>query len=494
MSTRNLEKFVKTNVNGVIALAILLVSLILLFLAQPGPESFKKFLEEMSVSLRGPVTVFCYICFIFLIGVFVSPLGKIRLGGKDAKPEYSMFSWISCLFMAGAGIGIVYYAQEPVFHYFSNPFFAKTDTPAEPLALSLSFFNWTINAWSLYCVLGLVMAYFYFNDSRKLKLSSVIPARCPQWVKQGIDIIMALGVIAGLTTSLGLGVTQICGGMDYLFGIDISPYLLMFLIGLVATWSVYSGLKRGVKWLSNISIVLISGLLVAIVLIGIFEFSIYDFGDYLMGGLGSFASNFFLFNDFTYHEADAWSAAYPIFFDLWFAAWAAFVGVFVAKISKGRTLRQFILAVLGAPVLFTCIWFAVWGRMGIEFKDVIYKTLSENPSTSIFVFFEQVSGGAGYIMLALFTLLVICLFFITSSDSGSYVVSSLLTGRKDNEMIKPEEKIVWSSIQCLVAMALFYMGGLVLVQTVSVIMGILVIALMGIGMIFFLCRVFRKPV
>ena len=156
-----------------------------------------------------------------------SKKGKIVLGGEGVKKEYSTFSWLSCLFMAGCGIGIVFYCQEPILHLFKNPYHNNVMGSPEGIAYSLSLFNWTINAWGQYGVLGVIIAYFYFNENRSLKLSSILPARTPSWVKRVIDINMALGVIAGLTTSLGLGVSQIVSGTNYVFNTTLNPYLLI---------------------------------------------------------------------------------------------------------------------------------------------------------------------------------------------------------------------------------------------------------------------------
>lgn len=475
--------------NSAIALAVILAVLAVLGICRVPATAFQSALQAMCVAFRAPVTVFCYLCVLFLIFMVFSKSGSIRIGGPDARKEYSTFSWLSCLFMAGCGIGIVFYCNEPVLHYFDNPYTGNVAGSPEAVALSLSLFNWTINAWAQYGVLGLVLAYFYFNNGRRLKLSSVLPARTPGWILRGIDIIMALGVIAGLTTSLGLGVSQISGGISYVFGIDASPYLLMAVIGLISTWSIMSGLKRGVKWLSNITSLCVAVLLSVLVLVGIFGSGIVDFVPYMANGTGLLLRNYFEYNDF-YNEATVgWAASYPIFFDLWFAAWAAFVAVFVAKISRGRTVREFIVGVVGFPILFTCLWFGIFGRLGLEYKELIYDTMSADVSTSVFIFLERVCGPAGYVLMAGLVLVIICLFFITSSDSGSYVVASLLSSDKE---AGPREKMTWSLIQCAVAIVLFFFGGLALVQSVSVIMGIAVMVLILLGAIFFIYRITRS--
>ena len=373
-------------------------------------------------------------------------------------------------------------------HYYNNPYTGNVYGDPISVAYSLTLFNWTINDWVQYALLGVIIAYFHYNRGKDLRMSSILPYSTPIWIRRSVDIIMALGVISGLTTSLGLGVTQIESGFNYVFDTKISPYILMFIISVVAAWSVTSGLKKGVKWLSNISTIMVCLLLFAVLIIGIFNVYVYEFFEYICEGVGLLFINYLNYNDFFNEASNAWAASNPIFFNLWFAAWAAFVAVFVAKISKGRTIREFILGVVGFPAIFTIIWFGIFGCIGAEYKDLIYKAMADNVSTALFIFYKQISNIGYYVILSTISLISICLFFITSSDSGSYVVSSLLSKERT---VGTRDKLFWASVQCLVAMALYWCGGLALVQSVSVIMGILVMLLIVIGAIFFLKMVRR---
>lgn len=440
----------------------------------------------MCVGLRGPVTIFCYLCLAFLAFLVFSKYGSIRLGGPDAKPEMSTWSWLSCLFMAGCGIGIVFYCQEPILHLHNNPYVGKVHGDPVSVAYSLAIFNWTINDWIQFAVLGVVISYFHYNKGRDLRLSSVLPAKTPEWIKHSIDISMALGVIAGLTTSLGLGVNQISKGFSHVFGITISPYLLMILIALVATWSVTTGIHKGIKWLSNISTGIVVTILLFVLGLGIFKLGIFDFIPYMAKGTGLLFLNYFSYNDFYNSASDEWAAAYPIFFDLWFAAWAAFVAVFVARVSKGRTIRQFILGVVGFPTFFTILWFGIFGCVGIHYSEMIYANMQQDIPSALFIFIQAITGQGFYIILSSLIIVMICLFFITSSDSGSYVVSTLLSKANTTG---PKDKIFWAMIQCFVAMGLYMCGGLALVQSVSVIMGVIVIALIIVGAWFFIYKI-----
>lgn len=482
------KSFLKRKSSGIIALALLGVTLLSLAIFPPETAIFQGILSRLCVAFRGPVTVFCYLCIAVLLFLVFSKYGKIRLGGEKAKPEFSTFSWLSCLFMAGCGIGIVFYCQEPILHYFNNPYTGNVPGGAVAIAYSLTLFNWTINDWAQFALLGVIIAYFHYNKGKDLRMSSILPDCTPLWARRAVDIIMALGVIAGLTTSLGLGVTQIGKGFEYVFNTSVSPYILMFIIAIVAAWSVTSGLKKGVKWLSNISTFMVTLLMLSIVVIGVFYLEISNFIGYILNGTALLFTNYFFYNDFYNKSSDAWAAANPIFFNLWFAAWAAFVAVFVAKISKGRTIREFILGVVGFPTIFTIIWFGVFGCVGAEYRDVIYKAMSNDVPTALFIFFKNITNSGYYVILSAAALFTICLFFITSSDSGSYVVATLLSKEKH---IGAMDKMFWASIQCVVAMALYWCGGLALVQSVSVIMGILVMGLIVVGSIFFIKKLFQ---
>lgn len=477
------KRFLAKKSNGIIALALLGVTLLSLILFKPETSFFQNILSQMCLIFRGPVTIFCYLCIAVLLFLTFSKYGKIKLGGENAKPEFSTFSWLSCLFMAGCGIGIVFYCQEPILHYFNNPYVGNVYGNPVSVAYSLTLFNWTINDWVQFALLGVIIAYFHYNKGKELRMSAILPDGTPRWIRSGIDIVMAIGVISGLTTSLGLGVTQIGKGFEYVFQTSISPFVLMFIIAVVAAWSVTSGLKKGVKWLSNISTVMVCLLMASVVVIGVFYLEIYNFLGYIAKGTGLLFLNFFNYNDFYNPATDEWAASNPIFFNLWFAAWAAFVAVFVAKISKGRTIREFILGVVAFPTFFTIVWFGVFGCVGAEYRELIFKAMSNDVPTALFIFFQHITNQGYYVILSAAALLTICLFFITSSDSGSYVVSTLLSKEKS---VSPKDKIFWATIQCAVAMVLYWCGGLALVQSVSVIMGILVMILIAVGTIFFI--------
>ncbi len=483
-----MKAFIKSYRSSIIALSVLLIIFISLVLLPFDQSAFQKSFSDICRYTRPYVGLFTLIGFIAIIFFSFTKYGKIRLGGPDAKTEYSTFSWLACLFMAGCGIGIVFYNQESVLHLHNNPYFGNVCGSKEAVAYSLTLFNWTLNSWAPFAILGLIIAYFHFNKGKELKLSSALPSRTPSWIKTSIDVILALGVIAGLTTSLGLGVTQIRSGLFYAFDWNVSPYVLIAVIGSVAAASVISGLQRGVKWLSNISLILVSILVLIVLGIGLFHLNQTGFLSYIGNGVGTFLRNYFKYNDVFNPESAEWAAAWPVFYQLWFASWAAFVAVFVAKISKGRTIREFTWGVIGFPTLFTIIWFGIFGRVGLEYDSSIYEAMSSDISTAVFVFLRDILGSEAFMSLSLLIIIVICLFFITSADSGAFVVATLLADQREP---KAKDKILWSGMLCISAMVLYWCGGLSLIQSASVIMGLLVIALIIGGTVYFVYRIVK---
>ena len=469
--------------SGILAMGFVVAVLLTLALVNPSEVTIRHVFESTCVGFRTPVILFCYLTLSVLIFLCCSRYGNIRLGGEQAKPEYSNFSWLSCLFMAGCGIGIVYYSQEPVMLLHANPYDGRVWGDATGVAYSLSLYNWTINNWSQFALLGVVMAYFHYNCGKDLRLSSVLPGKTPLWVRRMMDIALALGVIAGLTTSLGFGSIQLSKGFEHVFESDISIYVLMFFMGVIALVYVIAGLQKGMKWLSQITTTLVAVMLLSVVGIGVFRHQIYGFLSYIGKGTGLLLANYTRYNDFYNATSSEWAADKFVFNNLWFSAWAVFVAVFMAKISKGRTIRQFIFGAVGFPILFTIIWFGIFGCVGREFSDVLSEGMSGDLPLGLFQFFQTVTTNGYYVLLSALVMLIIILFFITSSDTGAYVMANLLSCEK---FVSSGDKIFWATVQCLVAMALFALGGLVLIETAVVIMGIVAMAMMCVGTYCFL--------
>ena len=489
MNLQRVFNKMKRECSSIIAFCILATIILLLLCIDFDKSVFSMMFHDICIATReyvGFSTVFCLVVLLFFV---FTKYGNIRIGGKDAKPEFSTFSWISCLIMAGLGIGIVFYSQEPLFHLYGNPYVGNVSGTPEAIAYSLTLYDWTLNCWGMYGVLGVIIAYFHYNKGRELKLSAAFPIRTPQWIKKSVDIVMALGIVAGLTTSLGLGVAQLKGGIEYVFHYDMSPYLLMLVIGLVAVWSVNSGLKRGVKWLSNLTTSMILILLMIVIVLATWQFDLdQGFIEYTGKGLGNFFVNFLEYNKFWEAGTDEWAASWAVFYQLWFAAWAAFVAVFLARISKGRTIRETVIAVVILPTVLTAVWYGVFGNAGLAIKDSLYAMMQENLPQSLFYFFHELTGGNGYVALSLGVMIAICCIFVTSSDSSSYVVATLLSEDKEVQSVN---KIAWGLIQCCCAMALYFCGGLSLIQSASVVLGLAVVAIILIGSVYFIYDLIR---
>lgn len=490
MNIQRVVKKMKKESSSIIAFCLLMAIILPLPLLNIDKSFFGQMFHDICVATRefvGFSTVFCLLVILFFV---FSKYGSVKIGGQYAKPEYGNVSWVSCLIMAGLGIGIVFYCEEPLFHMNSNPYFGNVAGSAEEVAYSLTLFDWTLNAWSMYGVLGVIIAYFHYNKGRELKLSAAFPGRTNRWLKKIVDIVMALGIVAGLTTSLGLGVAQLKGGVEYVFDYDISPYLLMAVIGLVAVWSVNSGLKRGVKWLSNVTSVLIVVMLIVVVVLGYHSFDLKSsFTGYTLRGVKNFAQNFVSYNKFWEEFSDEWAAGWAVFYQLWFAAWAAFVAVFLAKISKGRTIRETMIAIVLLPTVLTAIWYGVFGNVGLVIKDELFALMQQNLPHSLFYLLKQLAGESGSVVLSVAVMLTICCIFVTSSDSSSYVVATLLS--KDKE-VRALNKIVWGCVQCGCAMLLYYCGGLSLIQSASVVLGLAVLVIILLGSVYFIYVLVRE--
>ena len=445
-------------------LAIIFSCLVLIF-----PEISNQFLSDT----RGFVvsrfdTLFTVSMSAFTIIIFfliVSPYGKIRLGGNEASPEFSFISWVCMLFAAGVGIGMTFYgAAEPLSYYtgvFGTPLNVIPETEeAYRLAFSATIFHWGINGWSVYAMIGLSLAFFSYNWKLPLTIRSIFYPLLGNkiWGWQGdlIDIIAVLSTLFGLATSLGLGAQQASSGLLYLFDIPnnlLSQTLVIIFITSVAIFSVFRGLDKGVKVLSNINIGLASLLLVFVILAGPTYQIITSYGENLL----------FYFQDITRlsnwnrPEDQQWYRDWTIFYWAWWISWSPFVGMFIARISKGRTIREFLSAAMFVPLIFSLIWFSSFGQTAIfQFQEGIGE-LSKPVTDISLVLFYMLDNLLLPTVTSLFALLMLVLFFVTSSDSGSLVINTITSGGKDNT---PRiQRVIWAVIQGLIAVVLLVGGG-----------------------------------
>ena len=370
-------------------LAIIFSCLVLVY-----PEASNQLLSDSRnfvVSRFDTLFTLCMSAFTLIIFfLIISPFGKITLGGKDSTPEFGFLSWVCMLFAAGVGIGMTFYGAAEPLSYYTGVFGTPLDVipqseEAYRLAFSATIFHWGINAWSVYAVIGLSLAFFSYNWKLPLTIRSIFYPLLGDkiWGWQGdlIDIIAVLATLFGLATSLGLGAQQASSGLYYLFGIPntlLSQSLVIIFITAVAIFSVFRGLDKGVKVLSNINIGLALLLLTFVVIAGPTYKIISAYG----GNLVSYFQDLTELSNWNRSDDQQWYRDWTIFYWAWWISWSPFVGMFIARISKGRTIREFLTVVMFAPLLFCLVWFSSFGEAAIfQFQEGIGK-LSE-PVTDI---------------------------------------------------------------------------------------------------------------
>ncbi len=402
---------------------------------------------------------------VFIIALAVSPLGRLKLGGQDASPEFGYISWICMLFSAGVGIGMTFYgAAEPLAYYtgwYGTPFNVPPNTPAaENLALGATLFNWGIGPWSVYALFGLGIAFLSLNAGLPLAPRSIlyplIGERAWGWTGHVVDILAILATVLGLATSLGLGAQQAASGLKYLFNMDgglTTQISFIVIIAFVTVLSVVRGLDRGIRVLSNFTMALAVVLLGYILFVGPTGDIITSYGAALVqyGGAYLPLSNFVGREDTTYFHG------WTIFYWAWWISWSPFVGLFLARISYGRSVREFIAITLLAPLAIATIWFSSFGTAAIHQSKNGMGALSDgigDVSLVLFQLFDVLPIGA---IASIFALVLLIVFFVTSSDSGALVIDSVAAGGKtDTPLI---QRVFWACIISLLAVVLLVGGG-----------------------------------
>ncbi|WP_136685000.1 BCCT family transporter [Falsirhodobacter xinxiangensis] len=413
---------------------------------------------------------------IFLLWLAFSPLGKVKLGPDESVPDYSYGTWIAMLFSAGMGIGIVFYGvAEPIMHFQAPPD-ADARTPAAARdAMSITFFHWGVHAWAIYAVMGLALAYFGFRRGDPLVIRSafrpLLGDRINGPIGDMIDIFAVVGTLAGLSTSLGLGVAQLNATGTYLLGLPQSTGIQLVLIAIVtvlATITVATGLDNGIRRLSEFILILSFVLMGLILILGPTRFLLQSFVENIGLYIDSFVSR--TFHIYAYEPGEsAWVGSWTLFYWGWWMSWSPFVGLFIARISRGRTIRQFLLGVLFAPAGFTCIWFTIFGDLAIWLdlntaQGAISTTVAENMPIALFTVFEYMPFSTALAWLAG---LLVAIYFITASDAGALVIA-MITSKGDEEPVL-WLRVFWALICGGVAGCLLLAGGLDAVEMAAVI-------------------------
>ena len=432
------------------------------------------------------VNVYLILCLYLLFSRF----GRIRLGGAHVRPEFTYWGWFAMLFSAGMGIGLVFYSvAEPIAHYHQPPYGQGDTMESAQLSMSFTLLHWGFHCWSIYALVGLALGFFSFNRGLPLTLRSAFYPLLGQKIYGPIgnlvDILAAVATLFGLATSLGLGVKQINSGLSYVFGIQQSTGIQVVLIAVItsfATISVVLGLDRGIRRLSLLNMGLAFSLLLFVLFFGptLFLF------DALIQNLGQYLRNLPALAIWTETDQEKnWQGQWTLFYWGWWIAWSPFVGMFIARISKGRTIREFLLGVLLVPTLMTAIWVTVFGSSALFIElfgnGGLVEAVKTNLSVALFVLLEQFPLAQ---VSSLLGIVVIVIFFVSSSDSASLVVDIITAGGNTNPPIK--QRIFWASMEGVVAAVLLLGGGLQALRTASLSSGLpfaFVLLAMGVSLV-----------
>ena len=428
--------------------------------------------------------------FLFIVGIALTSWGNIKLGPDHCEPEYSFPEWFAMLFSAGYGIALLFFGvAEPVLHYAEPPVGAPETVDAAKQAMQIAFFHWGFHIWAIYGLVGLVMAYFAFRHGLPLSMRSafypLIGDKIHGPIGHAIDVFAILGTMFGIATTLGLSAAQINAGLNYLWDVPVATWVQITAIALVtlaATASVVAGMDKGVKRLSILNMVLAIALMSFVFVVGptihILESFVQNTGSYLSNIVER------TFNLQAYTHSD-WIGNWTLFIFSWTIAWAPFVGLFIAKISRGRTIRQFVVGVMLVPTIFTFLWFSVFGDTALSMimnqgVTVLVEEVQADKAVALFQMFDLLPWSTFISFLAV---LLIITFFVTSSDSGSLVVDSLASG---GVLQTPAwQRIFWASLEGVIASVLLLAGGLSALQTMTIVSALpfaVVIILAAVGM------------
>ncbi len=408
---------------------------------------------------------------IFAVWIAASKYGKIKLGPDDSTPDYSFGSWFAMLFSAGMGIGLVFWGvAEPLNHFISPLGLESGSAAAAEFAIRKSFFHWGLHPWANYSVLALALAYMQFRKNKPGLISSVfIPLlgeeRVAGPIGKTIDILAVFATVAGVATSLGLGAYQINSGLNYLFGVPENNFVIFIIVAVVTVLfmiSAATGLDKGIKFLSNLNVAIAALLVLVTIIIGPTLLILNTFTNGLGNYLQNLVSDSFAIDPF---GDSAWIGGWTIFYWAWWIAWAPFVGTFIARISRGRTIREFVMGVLLAPTIASFLWFSVFGATGVNAGVDVATEAIQSTSTAFFVVMSQYPLGS---VISFVAVCLLCTFFVTSADSATFVLGMMTSNGDLNPSTK--RKLIWGVIQSGLALTLMFSSsnGLGMLQTASI--------------------------
>jgi glycine betaine transporter len=434
---------------------------------------------------------------LFCVYLALSKYGSIKLGDEQDVPEYSDFSWFAMLFGCGMGVGLVFWSvAEPIFHYLKGPAYAGPhgSQQAAEWALPISFFHWGISAWATFVVIGLAMGVMLFRKKMPALISScfypILGDKIYGPLGKLIDIVTLVASLFGMATTIGLGTMQLSAGLTYNYGIPASINLNLVVLAIVTACYLASAclpIAKGIKRGSNLSMIACISLLIFVFLLGPTKFILDNF----FNATGIYIQNFFTMSLWLEPiQKSGWLGSWTIFYWAWWVAWAPFVGMFIAKISKGRTIREFVFGALVAPTVLDMIFFGIFGSTALKMeltqatKGLLYAAINKDVASSIYVLLQQFPLAN---ITAVVTLFVIFTFFVVSADSCTIVLAMLSSG--GDEKPKTSLKIFWGLVMGVSAGVLMLMGGLEALQMASIVGAFPFILIM-----FFICYALIKVI
>lgn len=456
------------------------ITLVIVLAAVIFGASAPKTFEEVTGNIQAFLTsafgwyylILVTIIVIFCIFLIFSPVGMIRLGKQDEKPEFSKISWFAMLFSAGMGIGLVFWgAAEPLSHFLTPPLAESGTDAAQKEAMRYTFFHWGIHAWGIYAIVALALAYFQFRKEEpgliSATLKPVLGSSMDGVLGTIVDVLAVFATIVGVATTLGFGAAQINGGLSYLWGIPNNFTVQLIIVAIVTVLfliSAWSGLGKGIKILSNTNMVLAVALLILMFIIGPTILILNMFTDTIGGYIQNIFQMSFRIAPLN-EEHRAWINDWTIFYWAWWISWSPFVGIFIARVSRGRTIREFVIGVLLLPALVSFFWFAVFGSSAIEVQKMAGIDLTQFVTEEVlFAVFNQFPWST---VLSIVAILLVSTFFITSADSATFVLGMQTTY---GSLTPPNRvKIIWGFAQSIMALILLYSGGLQALQNALIV-------------------------
>ncbi|WP_024851550.1 BCCT family transporter [Hydrogenovibrio kuenenii] len=440
---------------------------------QTADSSFKALQNAIVDNFSWFYVLAVAIMLITVLFLGLSRYGDIKLGPDHATPDYSKLTWFSMLFSAGMGIGLMFFGvAEPVMHYVNPPTGDPETIAAAKEAMNITFFHWGLHAWGIYAIVALILAFFSYRHGLPLTLRSalypIIGERIYGPIGHAVDVFAVIGTVFGVATSLGYGVLQVNSGLNYMFGTPVgvtTQIVLIIFVSALAVISVTTGLDKGIRRLSELNMGLAIILLLLVLALGPTVYLLQDF----VQNVGAYASGLVqkTFNLYAYKKTD-WIGGWTIFYWGWWIAWAPFVGLFIARISRGRTIRDFTMGVLLVPAGFTLMWMSFFGNSALhmiinEHMTSLTQAVSNDASTALFAFLQHFPMSG---LLSILAMVMVVIFFVTSADSGAMVVDMLCSNGNNNTPLW--QRVFWASGVGVVAAVLLLAGGLKALQTMTI--------------------------